>query len=347
MKIKPLFMLFLFLTKTLYGVLDLEADLSDFVISSHRIEIPGFKDAFNPSIIKLKEGLLMSFRVIPGGKKTFNSEIGLIWLDDHYNPIGEPQFLDLTPDFADHIIPSRAEDARLVLIGKDVYIIYDDNRNEKVTKGGYRIYVAKLDIQENGKIEAYDIDVITQFEGENSNLREKSWVPFDYHNELLMAYSLSPHRIFRYLPLTGSCETFSETQPQVNWDWGILRGGTPGIKINENSYLSFFHSSKLMKSEQSDDKDMLHYFMGAYTFSTEPPFEIQQISSKPIVGKNFYNGEKYTFFWHPVRVVFPVGFILEEKIISVFYGRQDHELWVAHFDRQKLLTSLVEVNSSQ
>ena len=118
-----------------------------------------------------------------------------------------------------------------------------------------------------------------------------------------------------------------------------MRGGTPGIPIDGNQYLSFFHSSKEIPTLHSNREPILHYFMGAYTFALHPPFEITQISPKPIVGKGFYKGAIYDPYWKPVRVVFPCGLIVEGNFIWVAYGRQDHEIWMVKLDKCGLLTA--------
>jgi predicted GH43/DUF377 family glycosyl hydrolase len=84
---------------------------------------------------------------------------------------------------------------------------------------------------------------------------------------------------------------------------------------------------------------MLHYFMGAYTFSSTPPFEITSISPDPIIGKTFYTGPAYKT-WKPLRVVFPGGFVCYKDSIWVVYGKQDFEVWVVQIDKEKLFKSL-------
>lgn len=344
MNLKVIFFCLLFVCNQAFCLVDLEVGIQDFVLGTKKLEVPGYPYAFNPSIIRWNGDLLMTFRIIPDRKQSFNSEIGVVWLDEEYRAISVPQILDLTPPNALQHVPSRAEDARLVSAGGSLYIVYDDNRDEKITRGGFRVYIAKLDVV-GRLIIPKEVEAITRFEGESQNVREKGWVPFEYSDELLLAYSLSPHRIFRHLPSAAECETFAESDPEIEWDWGVLRGGTPGIKIDGRYYLAFFHSSKKMKTIHSNDQEVLHYFMGAYTFSLEPPFEIAQMSSEPIVGPNFYRGEIYKPYWHPVRAVFPGGFLCDGNTISVFYGRQDHEMWVVKFDKNKLLKSLVPIET--
>ena len=124
----------------------------------------------------------------------------------------------------------------------------------------------------------------------------------------------------------------------ANW-----RGGTPGLIIDGSQYLAFFHSSKVMPTVHSNGDNILHYFIGAYTFAQHPPFEITQISPEPIVGRKFYNGTIYTPYWKPVRAIFPCGYIFDGSYIWIAYGRQDHEIWLAKLDKEGLLNSLVPV----
>jgi len=334
--------------------LDLEdGEKQDFILELKKIHIPGHPHAFNPSIIRWQDCILMSFREIkyftPLSAKFFNSTgifnfcgscIGLIRLDEDFNPIGKAQLLDLKPP---HIY-SRSEDARLFIIEDRLYIAYSDNRDEVFSEGGVRMYIAELDF-DGMNFFLQNMERLYGFEGENKNRREKNWVPFDYNGTMLLAYSLIPHRILKPLLGTGTCESIATSEGSIQWEWGELRGGTPAIPVDGNQYLSFFHSSKEIPTVHSNKETVLHYFMGAYTFSLHPPFEITQISPNPIVGKGFYKGTDYEPYWKPVRVVFPCGIILDDNFIWIAYGRQDHEVWVVKINKYGLLDSLIPVNT--
>lgn len=338
-KLMSFFLFFLIYQHILYSQLDLKTLSQDFVLETKRIRIPGYPHAFNPSIIRWQGKLLMSFRDIPDPKKSFESRLGLLWLDNDFNAISHPQLLDTQMDSP---IPSRAEDSRLIQNGDTLYLVYSDNRDKLITKGGFRVYIGELKF--DGKnFFLYNIDCLYRFEGESLLQREKNWVPFIYEQTLLLAYSLNPHIIFLPHIGKGECETMSVTFGKIKWDWGELRGGTPGLISNENQYLAFFHSSKKMETLQSDGKPIPHYFIGAYTFSSTPPFEIKKISKEPIIGKNFYEGTSYKPYWGPLKVVFPGGFIFDENYIWLAYGKQDHETWIVKFDKEKLLKSLIPV----
>lgn len=319
----------------LQAIVDLEANVQDFVLEIKRIKIPGVQFAYNPSILRYRGSLLLSFRDTPNPKSRFESYVGLVWLDDNFEPVGQPQILDTR---AGSDIPSRSEDARLVCVDDKLYIVYDDNRDAVITRGGFRVYVAEL-AYDGEKFCIQNTECLKTFEGENSQRREKSWVPFEYNGQLLLAYSLDPHTIFKPILGTGSCETVASCKQSHEWNWGELRGGTPALIVGD-AYLAFFHSSTMMASAQSDDETMLHYFIGAYTFMSEPPFSLIHISQDPIIAKGFYSGERYPYYWKPIRAVFPCGYVHDENYIWITYGRHDHEAWIVKLDKHGLLNSL-------
>lgn len=346
------FFLFSFLIShfSLHSFADLETGIQEFVLETQRIQIPGHPEAFNPSIVRWRGGLLMSFREIPLASclmpneinSAGDSRIGLVWLDEDFNPISIPQMLFTEADNSS--IPFRSEDARLLTVGKRLYIIYSDNHDEVITEGGFRMYVSEL--KYDGEFFYPSLpERLSCYEGENSHRREKNWVPFSYKKNLLLAYSINPHLIFKPQFGTETCETISWSRGDIHWPWGELRGGTQALLIDDCQYLGFFHSSIFTATCHSEGKNVLHYFIGAYTFAASPPFQITQISPEPIIGKGFYHGNIYKPYWKPVQVVFPGGFIFDDCFIWIAYGRQDHEIWIAKLDKHGLLNNLIPVTT--
>jgi hypothetical protein len=91
----------------------------------------------------------------------------------------------------------------------------------------------------------------------------------------------------------------------IHWNYGELRGGTPAHKINDREYFSFFHSSHKLPGNGI----RVTYFIGAYTFSSSPPFHLIRVSPVPLVppGNKFYSGQ-----WNSKRldyVIFASGYI--------------------------------------
>jgi predicted GH43/DUF377 family glycosyl hydrolase len=185
--------------------------------------------------------------------------------------------------------------------------------------------------------------VFLHFDEESPKTEEKNWVPLIYNDELLLAYSISPHRIERPIDGTHASETFSLSPAKIPWNWGILRGGTPALPEGDE-YLAFFHSTKDMASIQSKGQEVTHYFMGAYTFASEPPFAITRISPEPIFAKNFYTAPDYKT-WKPLRCVFAAGYVSNDDYVWVAYGRQDHESWIVKLDKKGLLNSLIPTSA--
>eukprot|EP01041_Mallomonas_annulata_P010716 gene10716-22376_t len=139
---------------------------------------------------------------------------------------------------------------------------------------------------------------------ENAPYRtQKNWMPFIYKNTQLFIYSVQPHQIIYTVPtdepyttplrpgLTSQSNGFkdliaklasSTMMTDFYWCLGDIRGGTPALLIGDR-YLTFFHSRK---GNMATTKDT--YFMGAYTFAAEPPFQILSITAEPIIAKGFY-----------------------------------------------------------
>jgi predicted GH43/DUF377 family glycosyl hydrolase len=325
-------------------LLCLENLAQDFVLESKQIYLPQYPHAFNPSIIRWRDRLLLSFRVIPNPKSTFDCELGVVWLDDEFNPISEPQLLNLRDECS--VAPSRAEDARLIAIEDHLLMVYSDNPDKKISRAGFRVYISEL-LYDGDHFHVANTECFKQFKGESPNKREKNWVPFDYDENLLLSYSISPHVVFNPLFGAGACETAFATSSEIPWEWGELRGGTTAL-LNNGQYLAFFHSSVIMSSVESEGKNLPHYFMGAYTFCAEPPFALTQISSMPIIGHGYYiDTTHYQPYWKPLKCIFPCGFVFDEQYIWIAFGKQDHELWISKLDKQSLLQSLVPLNLSK
>ncbi|MBS0585487.1 MAG: polysaccharide pyruvyl transferase family protein [Verrucomicrobia bacterium] len=315
---------------------DLEASPQEFILETKRIILPGHERAFNPSLVRFRGTLLLSFRINePTSEPT--KRVGLAWLDDNYDLIGSPMVL-YTP-FSHPYLLSLQQDPRLLVIDDHLFMIYNNVVDSMTSsKGLKRMFVAELDYDgENFFIKSDSC--IHEFPTQNPNRWEKNWVPFCHDNKLLLSYSIFPHKVFEFNHGTTSCTPYCQSDAITPWEWGAVRGGTQA-HLDGDQYLAFFHSSQYMPSTQSDGKVMLHYFMGAYTFSKEPPFDVTAISPLPIVGKNFYNGPMYKT-WKPLRVVFPGGFVFDENYVWVAYGRQDNEVWVTKLDKKGLLASLV------
>jgi predicted GH43/DUF377 family glycosyl hydrolase len=319
-------------------VIDLEDLSQDFILETKRIEFPEYPDAFNPSLIRWRGSLLMSFRIYKPHNRSTNP-FGLVFLDEDFNPVGTPQVFELP--FYNPVLLSKQQDPRLIPVGDRLFVVYNNLLPHITHREIRRMYMAEL-FFDGTTFTASEPECLSDFEGQSDMRYEKNWVPFDYQGKLLLAYSLFPHTIFHPVSGTNSCQTISSCSGKTEWDWGEPRGGTQAVRINDH-YLAFFHSRLDLPTVQSNGRKMTHYFMGAYTFQAKPPFAITAISPEPIIGKDFYRPPYYKT-WKPLRCVFPCGLVVDKKYVWVAYGRQDHEIWVVKFDKKKLYKSLVPVH---
>lgn len=365
---RKLWVIFVFLPISFFAdFIDLEDLKQDFVLEVKKIEITGFPNAFNPSIIRWNGYYLMSFRsgnyrfpssdeesfldvpkeirptcsfqyvsstIISGVE---DNDICLVLLNENFEPIKEPQLL-IIPD-GSNFASIRIQDPRLIQVGDKIFLVFSNIVEGLWEKPIRRMFIAELLFDGTHFYPTFP-ELLCNFQGEKKQRWEKNWVPFDYQKHLLLSYNIFPHRVLQPVG-NGLCEDISLSQDNILWDWGVIRGGTPAI-LDNGEYLGIFHSVMPMKSIHSEGKKLDHYFMGAYTFQKDPPFSVTKFSPEPIVGINFYHGQEHKT-WKPLRVVFPCGMILDEKYVWVTYGRQDHEIWVVKMDKKGLLESLVPV----
>lgn len=320
-----------------------EQNYHEAVLEVKKIEVPGFPFAFNGSVTRWRGKLLLAFRVhdidyeqelciheSAISSSIGVSKIGIVQLNEDLEPITEPQILEMT---------IGAQDPRILCIDEKLCLVFCEIIQEGEAAGLSRMGSAFLEF-DGEKFHLSSYIVFEIFNGESSKRHEKNWVPFDYHGHLLFSYSLLPHCVLAPLLKEGCCKTLAVSQSPINWLWGELRGGTPAVVFDEHHYISFFHSSINIASKHSSYRKIPHYFMGAYLFKKEYPFNITHMSKEPIFAPGFYDGREYDPYWHPVCVVFPTGILHHDDQIWVSYGRQDHENWILKLDRNKLAKSL-------
>lgn len=331
---RMLILLCLFLFSSPLYAYDFSQKNDEFVIETKQIKIPGYPKAFNPSIVRWGDKILMSFRVLHNPHNNWHSMIGLVELDENLNIIGKIYFFDTRVNHPD--IPSRSEDARLYTVGNKLYVMFNDNL-EKNDKDKRRMFIAEVIFQD----EKYTlIDQTGFFNYPNKEqFWEKNWVPFDYDGNMLFGYTINPHVVLFPYCNKGKCKTFSVSESNIDWDWGELRGGTPALRIGDE-YLAFFHSMKRVRTRESHNQLKFHYVFGAYKFSANPPFNLTAISQRPVSGKDIYHSLRI----RDKIVAFPGGIMMDDHFIWISYGKDDCESWVVKLDRKKLLKSLLPLN---
>lgn len=314
----------------------LHCDLFDhmpMVVMTKRINLNSYPGAYNPSLVKTKDGIFLTFRVLPDMTKLNISKIGIVKLNDALQPASRPELLDTR--LTNPTIPSQSEDARIFAMNDNLYLIYNDNLvNEEMIRRD--MFVAKLDYVNNHFIVSQPLKLYHP-QHYFTVKWQKNWVPFEWNNMLLLSYTIFPHEVLLVDFCNGTCHPINVTNNSINWPFGKIRGGTPALLV-DGEYLSFFHSPLIMSSPYTDGIKRFHYFMGAYKFSANPPFEVTHVSPCPIIGENFYTNSDAD-----KRVIFPGGFVVEGPFIYLAYGKDDQEIWIAKIDKKLLNDFLVPI----
>lgn len=341
---KKTFIGFIIFISTFYGFCEAESFapkplVNKIVASTKRIYLPGYPGAYNPSIVKYNDGYLLTFRYLPNRSGLpWLSYIGVVVLDDSFDPVSDIQLLDTR--FSSKSTPSQSEDARVFAYNGKYYVIYNDNMDVTFPSIWERrdMYIAEITYVDNEFILSEPIKLIHKTKY-SSVLWQKNWTPFEWNGTLLLTYTINPHEVLYPDLETGLCRQVYETSKSIKWNFGALRSSSPAQIVNEE-YLAFFHSGVVTSSDCSDNRELWHYFMGAYTFSADPPFEISKISSSPIDDPSFY-----TFSSYDKRVIYPGGYVVDSPNIYVAYGKDDCEIWIAKIKIKELFQSLVPVNN--
>jgi predicted GH43/DUF377 family glycosyl hydrolase len=340
---KTLFIFFAVLFCHLYASLEaaLNALSSDkkIVIATKRIPLEDYPGAFNPSIIRFEEKFLLTFRYCPDSNNAWLNQIGVVLLNDSFEQISEPQLLNTRPKNSK--TPSQAEDARIFSYRGRLFLIYNDNVEIIFPRSWERrdMYMAELLWDHQQYTLSSPLKLVYE-EKYHSQKWQKNWIPFEWNNQLLLSYTLNPHEVIYPNLMSGECYHCYDSWEPLNWSMGTLRGSTPP-QLVDGEYLAFFHSAIIMASPASWGWEIWHYFMGAYTFSAEPPFQITKMTPSPIIEEGFYtpsNAEK--------RVIFPGGFVVSGPYIYLAYGKDDREVWIATLDKEALKSALAPIETN-
>jgi len=311
------------------------------VVATKRIYLEKYPDAWNPSIIKVDEGYLLTFRYCPNqGNEPFTCYIGIVLLDDQLEMISHPKLLH-TRSQKDKI-PSQSEDARIFEYRGRLFLIYNDNVDFVAHYYWERrdMFIAELQYHDNYLTLSSPLKLLYE-EHYNTQIVQKNWVPFEKDGTLLLSYTMNPHEVLYPNLKSGVCYPSYKTKAAIDWNFGTLRGSTPA-QLVDGEYLAFFHSGIITSSPSSQGNELWHYFMGAYTFSAEAPFEITKMTPTPIMDDEFYTPSDYN-----KRVIFPGGFVVSGSSIYVAYGKDDSEIWIATLDKEMLRKALLPVEKSK
>jgi predicted GH43/DUF377 family glycosyl hydrolase len=307
--------------------LDAKKKLADssFIDKTILVNIPEYPKAYNASIIPFQDHYLLAFRIdryrLPLAQNLvhFRNYIGLVLLDQNFRTIQEPVILEK--------LGSRCYDPRLFMHGDRLYMSYGsayEGDPDAVSRS--RINLVEICYREG----QFFLGKSIAMKKKNICTYEKNWSIFSYNNQLFYTYQIQPHNVLSVDTLHGFCKQVALTETPFSWNFGILRGGTPALE-REDCYLAFFHSGIWFLGRH-------FYFMGAYTFSKTPPFEILKMSVDPFFFHDFYTSERNPNIIS--NVTFPGGYFIRNGKIYLCYGENDAAIKIAVLDEKGLLDSL-------
>ena len=292
---------------------------------------------YNPSIIEKEEGGYhlffrhdepkASWKTVP-----FYSYIGYADLDENFTPKNVINKLDTGSQFS--------EDPRVVKVGKDLFLSWNDMVNSKVYCR--TIHSGKWDPK------SYKFDYITNLD-QHIRMVEKNWVPFERWEKndphLSFVYAVQPHKILdvphpEKNEVTHLISQDNAALSKLTWTqrWGGIGGGTTA-RLVEGEYISFFHSSF------REYDGVIWYVMGAYTFEATPPYRIKSITRCPILFPGIYESEFLNTADSSKRILYPAGVAVEKQgekiLLHVSCGENDSAIKIVTIDYQTLRKSMV------
>lgn len=154
---------------------------------------------------------------------------------------------------------------------------------------------------------------------------EKNWVCLSHQGSIYVLY-LTHDDTQTWLKLDDNGGTTKIiTSPALGWEYGPIHGGS--IVRCHDHYLHFFNA------RTGKDHATGRYHIGCAKLKGEPPFDMLQISQKPILyGEEGYclNGNKF----YKRNVVFCCGAIMDGNKIMLSYGWDDSECRVVKLDEK-------------
>jgi predicted GH43/DUF377 family glycosyl hydrolase len=264
-------------------------------------------------------------RRLNGEYKYFTHEIKYCLLNDEFELLGNKK-----PESA----AFECEDPRIIL-----------------TENGYRLFTYS-----NRRMNVHDV-VLT---GDSSNLknieitephplvpvnfqlnkREKNWVPFEYQGFLHFIYSSEPFVILK-MNSAGKCWVVSNRYQELPWSYGVISGGSPAVKLDDDHYLTFFHSSlDLKEGKPTSWFNPRQYYVGAYIYTSRPDFRITAITKQPLHWEGLLETSTPTC---QHKVVFPSGLMLKEGMLTLSYGENDNWNFIVRMRMEELIKHMVSL----
>jgi predicted GH43/DUF377 family glycosyl hydrolase len=152
---------------------------------------------------------------------------------------------------------------------------------------------------------------------ENLVDRQKNWMPFVSDGKIYFISDIKPHRIYEFNETTKECHMAHEVHYQHAWfNKFQLRGNTNCVKIDDDYFLTIFHSVQKIDN-------CCYYDNGAYLFDAKPPFRPSFFCNRTIMPAEFAL-EKHYRKDGEILCVFPMSLHKEDDDeLVITYGDND------------------------
>lgn len=261
--------------------------------------------AYNPSIIRFRGKLLMSFRFHEASLKT---KLGLAELDDNFN-VTNAEILDLDEDET-----LSLEDGKLYAWKGELWLMF-------VVSNWPNLPASQVKICKLYKPDHWRFSDKEQYFLPDRQTFEKNHQPIIHDDVFNIVYRSNQKEDGNTTELTqviySPFEKREMKTPALRWAYGEVRGGTVPLPY-EGRMISFFHSSL----DNFPPQNPRCYFVGAVLRKAEPPFQMLAISKRPILRGSEVGGDESRFHWKS-QVIFPLGAIEHEGGWLLSCGQND------------------------
>jgi predicted GH43/DUF377 family glycosyl hydrolase len=259
--------------------------------------------AYNPSIIRFRGRLVMTYRFHSGTSKT---KLGIADLDENFNVLGS-ETLNLEEDET-----FSTEDSKLFIWKGELWILFTVSTWPNFPSSQMKI--AKLYKPDHWRFS----DKEQYFLPDRQTL-DKNHVALVHDDVFNIIYrSNQPQDGELNQIIYSPFEKREMKTPALRWAYGEVRGGTVPLPY-DGKLISFFHSSL----DSFPPPATRCYFLGCVLRKAEPPFQMLAISKRPILRGSETGGVEC--FHRKPRVVFPLGAIEHDGGFLVSVGINDSQ----------------------
>ena len=246
--------------------------------------------SYNNSIIRFRGKLVMTYRFHEG--KSLKTKLGIAELDENFTV-----FYSQTLDFDEE---ESVEDARLYVFKNELWVNFVVSNWPNFPAS--QVKIAKLYKPDHWRV--CDKDLYWLPDRQTS---EKNHLPLPFDDVLHIVYKQNIWQDNNPADLAqiiySPYEKREMKTPALRWPYGEVRGGTVPLPYKDK-LISFFHS----RLDNFMPPTRHCYFVGAILRKADLPFQMLEISKKPIIYGSEVGGDESRFH-HKKSVIFPLGAI--------------------------------------